>query len=284
MADRQPPRKRSPRVRADNGDTVQALNRGLQLLECLASEPRGLLLTDLARRVGLAPSTTHRLLSTLMRSGFAELHQGSGLWRVGAANVALGNAFIRGRDFVALARPYMRQLSAESGETSNLAVERDQFAVYVAQVESSATIRAFSRLGDRVPLSSSGVGLALLTAWTPAEVDLLVETQGLQAHTDKSIVRPESLHRALETGRRQGYVVDDEFHVRGMRCVAAPFFGGNGEALAALSLSGPAARLTDNKARELGALVADTAREISRRIGGITPPRRNTIVAPPEKR
>ncbi|MCH8505468.1 MAG: IclR family transcriptional regulator [Ectothiorhodospiraceae bacterium] len=268
MADAQPARKRAPRDKTDNGDTVQALSRGLQLLECLASEPRGLLLTDLARRVGLAPSTTHRLLATLMRNGFAELHKGSGLWRVGATNVALGNAFIRGRDFVALARPYMRQLSSESGETSNLAVERDQFAVYVAQVESSATIRAFSRLGDRVPLTCSGVGLALLTAWSPAEVDLLVESQGLHAHTDKSIVQADTLHSVLDQGRKQGYVVDDEFHVRGMRCVAAPFFGGNGEALAALSLSGPASRLTGDKARDLGALVAETATEISRRIGG----------------
>ncbi len=271
MADGQSTRKRAARGRTETGDTVQALSRGLQLLQCLASEPRGLLLTDLARRVGLAPSTTHRLLATLMRDGFAELHQASGLWRVGAANVALGNAFIRGRDFVALARPYMRQLSTESGETSNLAVERDESAVYVAQVESSATIRAFSRLGDRVPLPCSGVGLALLTAWSPAEVDLLVESQGLPAYTANSIVRADVLHRVLEQGRADGYVVDDEFHVLGMRCVAAPFFGGNGEALAALSLSGPAARLTTAKARKLGTLVAETAREITRRIGGVPP-------------
>lgn len=272
MADRKARTGRHPRGTSSDGQgTVQTLSRGLALLNCLASEPRGLLLTDIARRVGLAPSTTHRLLATLERNDFAELEEHTGLWRVGAATVAVGSAFIRGRDFVALARPYMRQLSGRSGETSNLAIERDLAAVYVAQVESSATIRAFSRLGDRVPLACSGVGLALLSAHPQEEVEIIIHEAGLPQYTDNSIVSLEALQVVLRQARERGYVVDQEYHVQGMRCVAAPFFDGNGEPLAAISLSGPAERLTAEKADELGELVARTSREITKRIGGRQP-------------
>ncbi len=256
------------RISQDAQGNVQTLSRGLALLNCLASEPRGLSLTEIARRVGLAASTTHRLLATLEHNGFAELDPGTSLWRVGAATVAVGSAFIRGRDFVSLARPYMRELSGRSGETSNLAIERDLAAVYVAQVESSATIRAFSRLGDRVPLACSGVGLALLSAHPPEEVDIIIRETGLPDYTPKSIRSTETLHTLLEQGRKRGYMVDDEYHVLGMRCVAAPFFDGNGAPLAAISLSGPAARLTAEKAEKLGDVVAAKSREITKRVGG----------------
>ncbi len=270
MADRKS-RTGPRRATTESSGNVQTLSRGLALLDCLASEPRGLQLTDIARRVGLAASTTHRLLATLEHNGFAELEAGTGLWRVGASTVALGSAFIRGRDFVALARPYMRELSSRSGETSNLAVERDLAAVYVTQVESSATIRAFSRLGDRVPLACSGVGLALLSAHPREEVDVIIRETGLPTYTPKSITSIDSLHALLAQGRKRGYVVDDEYHVLGMRCVAAPFFDGNGAPIAAISLSGPAARLTAAKAENLGKLVAATSREITKRIGGRPP-------------
>lgn len=250
---------------------MQALNRGLALLSSLAQEPGGVLLTDLAKRVGLAASTTHRLLSTLERAGFAELDDATGLWRVGVRTVSVGSAFLRGRDFVSLARPFMRQLTDYSGETSNMAIRREDAAVYISQVESAAMVRAFSKLGDRVPLTCSGVGLALLTVSSEEEISALLHRTGLPSFTPKSIDTPAKLRDTLILGRSRGYVVDDEAHALGMRCVAAPFFDVHGEIVAAISISGPTARLTENRALELGGAVARTAREITQRIGGNPP-------------
>ncbi len=256
---------------SDNPGTVQALNRGLGLLAALAQEPQGVLLTDLAKRVGLAASTTHRLLATLEQAGFAELDDMSGLWRVGVRTVSVGSAFLRGRDFVALARPLMRGLTDASGETSNMAIRRDDAAVYISQVESSAMVRAFSKLGDRVPLTCSGVGLALLTMESEDDISALLHRTGLPSFTPKSIDTPAKLREVLALGRSRGYVIDDEAHALGMRCVAAPFFDVHGETVAAVSISGPTARLTENRALELGSIVARTAREITDRIGGRPP-------------
>lgn len=266
-----PVQRRRKAPGADSPGTVQALHRGLALLAALAQEPRGVLLTDLAKRVGLAASTTHRLLATLEQAGFAELDEATGLWSVGVRNVSVGSAFLRGRDFVALARPFMRTLTDSSGETSNMAIRRDDAAVYISQVESTAMVRAFSRLGDRVPLTCSGVGLALLTMHSEEEISALLHRTGLPSFTPKSIDTPAKLKETLALARARGYVIDDEAHALGMRCVAAPFFDAQGETVAAVSISGPTARLTEHRALELGSLVARTARDITERIGGQPP-------------
>ncbi|MEX0730095.1 MAG: IclR family transcriptional regulator [Aquisalimonadaceae bacterium] len=264
-------RPRSPDRNDDSQDTVQALARGLGLLEVLAANAHGVLLTDLARQANLAASTTHRLLTTLERAGFAELEEPAGLWRVGVKTVSVGSAFIRGRDMVNQARSYMRDLTEKSGETSNLAIERDDAAVYLAQVESSAMVRAFSRLGDRVPLTCSGVGLALLSRKSEPELSALITRAGLPALTANSIHSRAALLKALDKVRRQGYVIDDEANVAGMRCVAAPLFDAWSDVVAAISISGPSGRLTPDRLDGLGRLVADTAAAITTRIGGRVP-------------
>ena len=270
MATRSRTTLRSRRTSATDApvDTVQALDRGLRLLRLLSHQEQGALLTDLATELGLAASTTHRLLATLQQAGFAELEDETGLWRVGVETVPVGSAYLRGRDVVSLARPLMRQLTEASGETSNLAIRREAFAVYLSQVESRAMVRAFSRIGDRVPLTCSGVGLALLSRAEPEQLDQLVAEAGLPVKTGKSIGNRAQLDRALDDARRDGYVIDDEAQVPGMRCVAAPFFDTWGEVAAAISISGPSSRITPERLPELGRLVADTAARITERLGG----------------
>ncbi len=270
MATRSRTTLRSRRTSATEApvDTVQALDRGLRLLRLLSHQEQGALLTDLATELGLAASTTHRLLATLQQAGFAELEDETGLWRVGVETVPVGSAYLRGRDVVSLARPLMRQLTEASGETSNLAIRREAFAVYLSQVESRAMVRAFSRIGDRVPLTCSGVGLALLSRAEPEQLDQLVAEAGLPVKTGKSIGNRAQLDRALDDARRDGYVIDDEAQVPGMRCVAAPFFDTWGEVAAAISISGPSSRITPERLPELGRLVADTAARITERLGG----------------
>ena len=264
---RTPPTPR-PTTTGNQTDTVQALDRGLRLLRLLARHEQGALLTELAKELALAASTTHRLLATLQQAGFAELDEDTGFWRVGVETVPVGSAYLRGRDLVSLARPLMRQLTETSGETSNLAIRREVFAVYLSQVESNAMVRAFSRIGDRVPLTCSGVGLALLSRTPEAELNQLIAEAGLPVKTEKSIRSRAQLDTALGEARKRGFGSDDEAQVPGMRCVAAPFYDTWGEVAAAISISGPSSRLTPERLPELGRLVADTASRITERLGG----------------
>lgn len=255
----------------EGGTQVQSLSRALGLLEHLAAAERGISLTDLARRARLAPSTTHRLLATLEQQGFAELDTERGLWFVGVRTFVVGNAFLAHRDFIATARPFMRRLMEESGESVNLGILDEGEVVFLSQVECREMMRMFVRLGGRVPAHASGVGKALLAALSEAGVNDLLERRGLQRFTDNTIDAGAILREDLARVRERGYAFDDEEHAVGLRCVAATLHDELGDPISAISLSGPRARITDQRVDILGRLVRDTADRVTAALGGRLP-------------
>ncbi|MCW8971169.1 MAG: helix-turn-helix domain-containing protein, partial [Rhodospirillales bacterium] len=221
---------------------VQSLSRALSILDALAQNEGGLTLTEIAHTVTLAPSTTHRLLTTLQQERHVRFDRDRGLWQVGVQAFVIGNAFIRSRDIVAMARPFMRQLMETSGETVNLAVTDQGEAVYLSQVECREMMRALAKPGARVPMHCSAVGKALLAEMKDVEVGKILRGRGLYRLTDKTIDTGEALRAELAATRKRGYAIDDEEHAIGLRCVSAPIYDEYGEPLAAISLSGPMVR------------------------------------------
>lgn len=249
----------------------QSLVRGLNILEGLAAAPSGLGLSDIAQIVGLAPSTTHRLLQALHKQGFIIQDADLGLWKIGVKTFQIGNTFLEARDFVATARPFLRQLTQDSGETANLGIRDDGMAVFLAQSESSQMMRMITRLGSRAPLHASGVGKALL-AWLPdREVERILQSRGLNRVTENTLDTPSRLREGLAEIRRQGYACDREEHAIGLHCVAASIHDEHANPLAAISVSGPVARIPESRLAELGGLVSRAAREITLQIGGRLP-------------
>ncbi len=267
------PARKLGRTAGARSGQVQSLARALAILEALAAEEAGLTLTDLAQTVGLAPSTVHRLLTTLQGARFVRFDLERGAWTVGVQAFVVGNAFVRSRDVIALARLPMRHLMEESGETVNLAVEDQGEAVYLAQVECRQMMRAIAKPGGRVPLHCSGVGKALLAALPEAEVGKILQRRGLPRATEKTLDSPLRLRGELERIRGRGYAFDDEENAVGLRCVAAVIRDEYGHPLAGLSLSGPMARITDARVPLLGAMVIKAADEITAALGGSAPAR-----------
>jgi len=175
------------------------------------------------------------------------------------------------RDFVASARPHMQRLVEQCGETVNLGVIDQGEVVFISQVESREVMRMIVRLGSRSPIHASGVGKALLASMPEQQVTRILQQRGLARYTDHTIDSPAPLHAELEQVRQQGYALDDEEHAVGLRCVAAPIFDENGQALAAISLSGPKARIVDTRLSELGNAIRQTALEITQVLGGRMP-------------
>lgn len=263
-------RGRPPSSRAGSGHS-QSLDRGLTLLEHLADAERGLTLSDLAQQVGLPTATAHRLLATLEQRGFVHQDPTLGRWHVGVRTFTVGNAFLAGRDVIASARPFLYRIMEQAGETANLAVPDNGEAVFLAQVECREMMRMIVKLGGRAPLHASGVGKALLAAMEPAAVDAVLHRHGLARITVNTITTPAALQAALARIRDRGYAIDDEEHALGLRCVAATVHDEQGQPLAAISLSGPSARLVDARLPELGALIARTAGAITAALGGRLP-------------
>jgi IclR family acetate operon transcriptional repressor len=259
---------RRPRAAPRDPSQVQSVRRALALLEALAASADGMSLGEVAQTVGLAPSTAHRLLTTLQAQRFVRFVPGEGLWQVGVQAFTVGQAFRRARDLLSLARPTLRRLMEESGETANLYIEEGGEAVCMGQVESRQMMRAIARPGGRVKMHCSGVGKAMLALLPEAEVARIVKAHGLPRMTERTLDTPGRLREALAATRLRGFAVDDEEHAVGMRCVAAAVLDEDGRPIAALSLSGPAARLGDAALMAAGRLVAAAAAALTRELGG----------------
>lgn len=258
-------------AKARTAGQVRSLTRALSLLRHLAASGEGMSLTELSEAAGLPPSTTHRLLTTLESERFVRPDPQGGMWRVGVAAFYVGAAFARSRDKLSLTRPYLRRLMEMSGETANLFVESDGEAVCIGQIESRHAMRAITGVGGRVMLHSSGAGKALLAHMEPARRQRVLSGMALARSTMSTITERAKLETALGEIRATGYSLDDEEHALGLRCVAAPMFNEYGQAVAALSVSGPSARIPLERLAVLGRMVAQVAAEATRDYGGTAP-------------
>lgn len=258
-------------AKAKSAGQVRSLTRALTLLRHLAGSGDGMSLTELSEAAGLPPSTTHRLLTTLEAERFVRPDPQGGIWRIGVAAFYVGAAFARSRDKLSLARPYLRRLMEMSGETANLFVESDGEAVCIGQIESRHAMRAITGVGGRVMLHSSAAGKALLAHMEPARRQRVITAMPLSRVTASTITESGRLEGALEGIRSLGYATDDEEHALGLRCVAAPLCNEFGHAVAAISVSGPSARIPSTRLATLGRLVAQAAAEATRDYGGELP-------------
>jgi IclR family acetate operon transcriptional repressor len=266
-----PSRKPVDEDEAARGGAVQSVDRAMLLLEALSEDEEGYRLTDLAIRTGLSPSTAHRLLTTLEKRRFVAFDQSDNMWHVGRQSFAIGSAFIRRRNFVAPALPFLRRLRDLTHETANLGVVDDGEVIVLTQVESREIMRAITKVGGRAPMVTSGIGKAILATYPDEDVIAIIQRHGMKRLTPKSVVRAGELRAALDVVRRDGYAIDDQEFLMGLRCVAAVVYNEQAEALAAISVSGLASRVPQERAPELGRLVRETARELTLALGGRLP-------------
>ena len=247
---------------------VRSVTRALTVLRVLADSADGLTLSETAARAGLAASTAHRILTTLEAERFARFDGAGGVWHVGVSAFTVGAAFARTRDVIALARPYMRRLMEQTGETANVFLESGGEAVCMAQVESRHSMRAITRVGGRVKMHFSGAGKAMLAHMREEQVKAILAEHGMKRATPRTILSPEALLPELDRIRAAGVSLDDEENAEGMRCVAAAILNEAGQPAAAISVSGPKARMGEERMRQLSETVKRIAGEITRDFGG----------------
>lgn len=249
------------------------MDRAFLLLNELADSntDAGMSLSELSVASGLANSTTHRLLASMKRLDYVEYDAVLGLWSIGVKAFSVGNAYLRSNDFITQSRPFMRELVAEAGETSNIAVLKGDKHVFVGQIECSEVMRMVVQIGSEGYLHAAGVGKSLLSALSEEEVRGIVDRTGLTKLSDKTITSVTDLLVELEKIRQAGYSFDDEEQANGLRCIASNIYNEYGEAIAAVSISGPAVRLSDDRIEFLANTIKDKAARITKVIGGTVP-------------
>ncbi|WP_045392684.1 IclR family transcriptional regulator [Falsirhodobacter sp. alg1] len=257
---------RNTHARMRTDDTVQSVDRALRLLEALAACAGGARLSDLARHVGLPPSTAHRLLTTLQRRGFVQFDNARAEWHIGQQAFAVGVSFTRWQSLVATAMPYLRRLRDMTHETSNIGVLDGAEVITVAQIESREIIRAIAAPGGRAPIMNSGMGKAMIATWPDTAIEALVARQGLRPMTSHSLRNMDQVRAEIARVRTLGHAYDNEEFTPGMRCVAAAIHGPSGEVVAGLSVSALASRLPEKELPATGEIVKGLAQELTRKL------------------
>lgn len=245
------------------------LNRALLVLEELANgRAAGMTAAQLADATRTNRVTVHRILTTFLKHGYVRQKRAGAPYRLGFRFVELGDRVIRATDLVQVAQPLLEELVARTGETSHMAVLDGAEAVYVAKTESPHSVRLVSRVGARAPLYCTSLGKAMLAAMPEPMRASLVAQQRFERRTETTLTDPDSLGRELEQVRRRGYAVDRGENEDGVRCVAAAILDRSGMAVAAVSVSGPASRISETRFRELGSAVGEVAAVLSQALGG----------------
>nr|CEL15466.1 Transcriptional regulator, IclR family [Kibdelosporangium sp. MJ126-NF4]CTQ92132.1 Transcriptional regulator, IclR family [Kibdelosporangium sp. MJ126-NF4] len=237
---------------------MQSLQRAFDLLEGLADAGGEASLSELATTSGLPMPTIHRLIRTLVALGYVRQHPNR--------RYALGSRLIRlgenaGRQFGTWARPLLAELVDEVGETANLAVLEHDEVVYVAQAPSRHSMRMFTEVGRRLLPHGTGVGKAMLSQMPPNDVRDLLRRTGMPAYTPNTFQDPELLLRHLAEIANRGYALDESEQELGVRCIAVPVKGTPSPA--AISVSGPEGRLTDEIVTKVAPIVQRIAEAIS---------------------
>ncbi|MEX3014502.1 HTH-type transcriptional regulator BhcR [Gymnodinialimonas hymeniacidonis] len=247
-------------------NTIKSLDRAMEVFEHLSTLP-GATLTELSEELSQSPATVYRIMVTLEGRGLVEFDQTTQMWHVGARAFVIGARYLRRTSLVERARPVLRQLMEDTGETANLGIARDTHVLFVGQVETHATIRAFFPPGTLSPMHASGIGKALLAQMSDDRLSRLFATAPLDQFTAKTLIEPSTLRADLEATRERGYAIDDEEKNEGMRCIAAPIFDFSGGAIAGLSVSGPVSRVSLAKTEDLAASVVRAAQDLSQAMG-----------------
>jgi len=244
--------------------SVQSVERAVTILEILARTGEAGV-TEMAAEIGVHKSTAFRLVSTLEQRGLVEQSEDRGKYRLGVGVLRLAGATTARLDVVQEARPICRKLSADTGETVNIAVLSDRSAFYLDQFAGASALQPHNWVGQHIPLHATSNGKVLLSGLPDDEVAGLLSS--LPAYTDRTITSRKRLRAELEEVRRTGFATAvDELEV-GLAAIAAPVRNAHGDVIASLSLSGPTFRLDEARLLELKPLLIEAAAEVSHRLG-----------------
>jgi len=246
---------------------IKVLDKTFSILDILLQHGSSMHMTEISEKLGLYPSTIHRILDTLKHRGYVEQDPKSQKYRLGLKLLELGMAKLHQMDLAREATPYLKELVKQCNETVHLGVLEGGEVLYLAKEESSQTIRMISYVGRRAPLHCTALGKVLLAYLSAEEREKILGEKVLPRLTENTITDKMELEQELDKVREQGFALDREENEKDVRCIAAPIRNYQGEVIAALSISSPIFRIDKNAQNNLKEAIIETSKKISMRLG-----------------
>lgn len=258
---------------ASTASGTEAGARVADVLLLFTHGPAAVGVSEIARQLDLSKAVVHRILQSLASRSFVVADPVTREYRLGTSAVALGARALRDLDLRRVARPVLRRLRDDTGETTTLSELVDHSRVYLDQFESRQEIKMTVELGRPYPLYAGASSRAIL-AFLPPETVQRVLDSGLPPLTARTVNSPDELLRGLGPVRQQGYATSLGERQPGAGSVAAPVFNIEGEVVGSLSVCGPVSRFGGEVMARYAPMVVAAAGEVSRALGSDARPAR----------
>lgn len=263
-------------IESNSSQSNSSVERALMILELIASKKGAVGVGEIAEQLGLAKSTTHRILEALKNKQFIEQVETNDKYDIGIKAIEVGMSGLMNWNIVDIAGPYIRQLAYDLNETSFLAVYDQGEIVYVYKAEGTKAVTTNAQLGTRKPIHCTSLGKAIVSNFHIEEVEHILNKKGMKKFTERTITEKQKYFEELSKVRKLGYAMDDEEVEEGLTCFAVPIFNFTGHAIAAISVAGPTDRMIGNKE-----LIIDSLKNVHNIVStrlGFVPAMRNSVI------
>jgi IclR family transcriptional regulator, pca regulon regulatory protein len=252
----------------DSAASSQSLERGLAILAAFTPDRPALGISELAQRLGLTRSTTHRYVATLARLGYLNQDESTRKYRLGIRALDLGFAVLGSLELREIAAPHLQRLTATTGHTSNLAIRDDTDVILIDRIRGRPGryhhLEFTLHIGSRIPSYCSATGKALLAFLPQPDLNDLLDHIEFLPRGPRSVGSRAALVTELGQVRRTGIAINDEELESGLRSIAAPIRSRAGAVVAAVNLAIPWSPVAMSElADQFGPVLQATARQIS---------------------
>ena len=246
--------------------SVRAVERALDILLCFTREEPTRSLTQIAEAIQMSKTTVHRLLATLESKRFITRDKVTGYYRLGFRFIEMASLVLQDVDLHRWARPYLKTLSEECGETVDLSILDGSHVMYLDVIESPQRVKLAAAIGQRLPAFFTASGKAIL-AFIPEEQVRNIIQQNIEDHTDRMSVSVSEALADLKLTAERGYAISEQEYEEDINAVAAPIFDVNGQPIASIAIVGPSFRFTKDRLPALGESICNMTKVIAEEVG-----------------
>ena len=245
--------------------------RAIDIMDYIATNKKPVTLATISKELSIPKSSAFDIMHTLAEKKMLKANNETKQFSLDVKSFEIGSGYLSRNDVHTVARPLLKQISQQTGETAFLAVENNGMIVYLDKVEGISPTRTTCVIGDRNLMHCTGLGKAILATMPIEKIRLITGGGSLQVRTQNTHATFNSLMLDLEEIRKRGYSIDNREDNDYVYCVAVPILDGDNNCIAAISISAIYTPDTENHREAFSQLITNAALEISRKFGYVNP-------------
>ena len=248
---------------------MNSIEKSIQILNYLSHTERSVGITELSAKLSFPKSTTHRILTTLLKHALVTQEAETYKYKLGLKILEYSNSFYNSFDFRQVAKPILKNICRETKLTTFLTTWYNGKGIYIDSITSSlkANTHLFVEVGKEMPFNCAASAKVLLAYLQSNEIKSIINRKNLHRYTPKSIIDPKELEKHLETIKCNGFVFCDEELEEGIQAISVPIKDINEEVIASITITGLSKGLSDNNIKKFTSILVNSSQKLSEMLG-----------------